>query len=493
MRTRNATHALRSAFRVFLIVCCAFGVVFAAWPARAQSAAAEHGVSALMVSDIHFEPFWDPGKAAKLAAAPTSGWKSILGAPDSPDRAQKFAALEQTCKTRGEDTTFPLYESSLKAIVARASDAKFVTVSGDLISHSFTCKFGAVFPQAAPGDYQAFVMKTIDFVVRSLREALSGVPVYAALGNNDSGCGDYQLDANSDFLTSVGKIVTAELPQSERAQAEKDFAAGGYYSVTLPAPMEHARLLVLDDLFMSRRYQTCAGKDDPAPAAAQIAWLAQQLSQARRQGLQVWVMAHIPPGVDAYATATKGKNICEGKDPTMFLSSEALPDAMIPYGDVIRLAIFAHTHMDELRLLQPEAERQTKNTVVIKMVSSISPIDGNDPSFTVARVEPETATLKDYRVFVASNQSGTGATWAEEYDYARAYHEPEFSAAAVRELIGKFAADPSGQSAASQNFIRSYSPGASVGALQLFWPQYVCALKNDAGAAFAACACGATP
>jgi sphingomyelin phosphodiesterase acid-like 3 len=108
-------------------------------------------------------------------------------------------------------------------------------------------------------------------------------------------------------------------------------------------------------------------------------------------------------------------------------------------------------------------------------------------------VEPETATLKDYRVFVASNQSGTGATWAEEYDYARAYHEPEFSAAAVRELIGKFAADPSGQSAASQNFIRSYSPGASVGALQLFWPQYVCALKNDAGAAFAACACGATP
>ena len=37
----------------------------------------------------------------------------------------------------------------------------------------------------------------------------------------------------------------------------------------------------------------------------------------------------------------------------MFLSSEALPETMAKYGDVIRLAIFAHTHMDEMRLLEP--------------------------------------------------------------------------------------------------------------------------------------------
>jgi sphingomyelin phosphodiesterase acid-like 3 len=446
-----------------------------------------------MVSDIHFEPFWDPAKAARLAAAPVAEWKSILAAPVSPDRAQRFAALEQTCKTRGEDTTFALYESSLKAIAGHASQAKFVTVSGDLISHSFTCKFGAVFPQAAPGDYQAFVIKTIDFVLQSLREALPGVPVYAALGNNDSGCGDYQLDANSEFLASVGKAITAEFPRAEREQAEENFAVGGYYSITLPAPIEHTRLLVLDDLFMSRRYQTCAGKDDPAPAAAQIAWFTRQLSEARRKGENVWVMSHIPPGVDAYGTLAKAKNICKGHAPTMFLSSEALPDAMIQYGDVIRLAIFAHTHMDELRLLEPASEDKVKKAVVVKMVSSISPIDGNNPSFTLARIEPGTAALQDYRVFVASNQTGSAATWSEEYDYGKAYHEPDFSRAAVQNLIGKFAADTGAQSAASQNFIRSYSPGASVRELQLFWPQYVCALKNDAADAFAACACGATP
>jgi sphingomyelin phosphodiesterase acid-like 3 len=31
-------------------------------------------VPVLMVSDIHFEPFWDPGKAAQLAAKPESDW-----------------------------------------------------------------------------------------------------------------------------------------------------------------------------------------------------------------------------------------------------------------------------------------------------------------------------------------------------------------------------------------------------------------------------------
>ncbi len=98
-----------------------------------------------------------------------------------------------------------------------------------------------------------------------------------------------------------------------------DFAAGGYYSVSLPAPVETTRLLVLDDLFMSDRYQTCGGKADAAPAAAQIAWLKQQLNEARDKKEKVWVMAHIPPGVDSYSTARKWMTICAGGKPKMFL------------------------------------------------------------------------------------------------------------------------------------------------------------------------------
>jgi sphingomyelin phosphodiesterase acid-like 3 len=454
-------------------------------------AAPAANIGALFVSDIHFEPFWDPGKAVKLAATPTDQWKAILAAPDSPDRTDRFAAIERACPTRGEDTTYALYQSSLRAIRRQAAGAKFVAVSGDLIAHSFTCKFTAVFPQASPGDYRTFVEKTIAFVVDSLREALPSVPVYAALGNNDSDCGDYQLDANSEFLAATAKLMAADLPLAERQRAEHDFAAGGYFSVSLPAPIEHARLLVLDDLFMSRRYQTCAGKSDRAPAAAQIAWLKQQLNQARRSGVRIWVIAHIPPGIDAYSTATKHRNICSGEEPAMFLNSEALPEALADYGDVIRLAIFAHTHMDELRLLEPAKSGAHESGVALKMVSSISPIDGNNPSFTVAQIDPRSATLKDYRVFVASNQTGVNTAWSEEYDFAKTYQKADFSAASLKRLIAEFDADPVAQTSASRNFIRDYSPGLGVPELEAFWPQYVCALKHDDGPAFATCACAA--
>ena len=76
-------------------------------------------VEALFVSDIHFDPFWDPAKAAQLEAAPVSGWNTILAEPASADQAARFAELQQTCKVRGADTSYALYESSLGGDTAR--------------------------------------------------------------------------------------------------------------------------------------------------------------------------------------------------------------------------------------------------------------------------------------------------------------------------------------------------------------------------------------
>ena len=47
--------------------------------------ARHHGVAALMVSDIHFEPFWDPAKAAELESAPARSWDAILAGPLGAD------------------------------------------------------------------------------------------------------------------------------------------------------------------------------------------------------------------------------------------------------------------------------------------------------------------------------------------------------------------------------------------------------------------------
>jgi sphingomyelin phosphodiesterase acid-like 3 len=449
-------------------------------------------VSVLLVSDIHFEPFWDSAKAAQLESAPARSWDAILAAAPSADRQQRFDALQDKCHARGPDTPYALFKSSLTAIRAKAGAAGFVVVSGDLVAHAFSCKYSALFPQASPQAYRAFVVKTLDYVLHALRKALPGVPVYGALGNNDSGCGDYQLDANSEFLRAAGTVFTEGFPAAEREKALPSFGAGGNYSIALPAPIEHTRLLVLDDLFLSRRYSTCDGKSDADAGTAQIAWLRGELERAREHKEKIWVMGHIPPGIDPFTTILKMRNVCGGKSPDEFLASDELGNTIGDFGDVVRLAIFAHTHMDELRLLKPsgsEAPRNAQAGVPVKLVSSISPINGNSPSFTVAQVDPGTAVMVDYKVFAASNTTGVDAEWTREYDFAEAFHESEFSAATLGKLIAGFAADPGAQTTASQNYIRNYYVRDVSAEIKAFWPQYSCALSNLTAESYRTCVC----
>jgi sphingomyelin phosphodiesterase acid-like 3 len=458
-------------------------------PADQSKPAEAHSIPAFMISDIHFDPFHDPGKVKALVAAPVSEWKSILAAPASANQEQAFDSLQQTCNARGVDTPFVLLRSSLQAMQAHLPNAKFMVVSGDLIAHGFTCRYSTLFPNAAPGDYQAFVLKTLSFVVRELRAAFPEMPVYVALGNNDTGCGDYKLDANSSFLAEAGKIIAEGLPPTEREAAISQFAAGGYYSVSMATPMHDTRLIVVNDLFLSPKYTTCAGKSDTAAATAQMAWLEQQLTEAQKAGQQVWVMGHIPPGIDPYSTAEKLRNVCGGEKAVTFLASNQMADLLVDHSSVVRLAIFAHTHMDEMRLLKPEGKAGNDSTVAVKIVSSISPVDGNNPSFTIARVDPSTAVLEDYEVIAASNQTGVATRWAKEYDYRETYHEKEFTPATLGKLLGEFRADSTASAAISQAYIRDYFVGDASLLLSPFWPQYVCALDNRTSKSFAACVC----
>jgi len=461
-------------------------------PHKAQPA--KSTVSALLISDIHFEPFWDPAKVPQLAAAPASEWKAILAAATPPDQPQRFQSLQQTCRVRGADTSFPLFESSLQAVRNHAAGVRFATVSGDLLSHAFQCKYNALIPNSTPEAFRTFAEKTLTYIMGELNGALPNVPVYAALGNNDSDCGDYRLDAHSEFLAVAGKEFTRDFPSSERQAAQESFAVGGYYSVSLPAPVENVRLLVLDDIFMSKNYATCAGKPDPAAAGEQLAWLRQKLSDARASKQKVWVMGHIPPGVDLYATARKMTDICGGQLPTMFLSSEKMADVLAEFGDVVELAIFAHTHMDELRILKDSGKSAPSGRgVAVKMVPSISPINGNYPSITLAQIDPSSAELLNYQVIAASNLTGVDAKWKEEYDFARGFRKAGFTSSAVSELIGGFSADSGAKTPASQNYIKDFSVGYASPLLSLAWPQYVCTLSNYTAESFRSCACPAAP
>jgi sphingomyelin phosphodiesterase acid-like 3 len=462
-------------------------------------------IPALFLSDIHFDPFADPALVPKLNAAPAADWATILVTPASATQQTDEAAVQKACPVRGNDTSAVLWRSSLQALHAQASHARFATLTGDLLAHDFDCKYRILVPAATPADYLTFIEKTLVYVFSTLRSTLPGVPIYTALGNNDTACSGNHLDANSEFLARIAPILAdaLDVPNAARPPILRDIASGGFYSTLISGPhtgiTTPTRLIVVDNLFFLSEYGTCARTPDRSEEAAQITWLNTQLAEARTRHENVWVIGHIPPGVSLYTTFLQRRNICGGQPPAMSLDSEKLAQALADNADIVRLAIFAHTHSDAFALIPPNLGDPPPVTplrphlglgVPVKVVASISPVNGNNPSFTLATVDPATATLRDYTVIEASNLTGIDTTWAKQYTYSEDYAEPDFSPASLANLIATFRADPAAESSASQAYLRHhYSTGAAAAVLKTFWPVYVCAMDHDSGPSFTACAC----
>jgi len=250
--------------------------------------------------------------------------------------------------------------------------------------------------------------------------------------------------------------------------------------------MQHTRLLVLEDIYMMSGFSNCEADDtDQKGAQEQLAWLARELDGARQRGERVWVLGHVPPEINPKAALARGLALCTGGDVEGYLSSDALVNSLTAHADVVRLALFGHTHMDELHLLGSK-----ENEVPMKIVASVSPVDGNTPSFTVAKVSPASAMLMDYTVYTASNTTGTGTTWAKEYAFGETYGETSFSSKTLGDLIGRFRADTSGTGAESLAYQTHFYKGHAPIPLGPFWQGYVCSLDHATGAGFKACVCG---
>src|SRR5579875_2469153 len=148
----------------------------------AALAAGQSTVPAVLLSDIHFDPFHNPHVFAQLQAAPIDRWPSILDAtPDLVEDADR-AALQVECRMHGVDTPWPLLKTSLAAAHDAQPDPVFVSMSGDLLSHQFSCRFRHVAHSANPAELSAFAAKTVAFVAMELKQTWPRTPVYLALG-----------------------------------------------------------------------------------------------------------------------------------------------------------------------------------------------------------------------------------------------------------------------------------------------------------------------
>ncbi len=209
----------------------------------------------LSLTDFHFDPFYDPKLFRELVQSPPSEWTRIF------DGSQVSGYGEY-----GKDSNYNLFVSALKHAALVAPKAEFILLAGDWLAHGFSDTYYQYAGNRDPRGLHEFIDKTITFLTQRIREQFPDIPIYPVLGNEDSYCGDYQLEPQGEFLRRTADTwkVLFHNGNNERAFMQT-FLTGGYYAVAAPGTPKH-RVVVLNTVFFAADYQNKCGnpKDDPA-------------------------------------------------------------------------------------------------------------------------------------------------------------------------------------------------------------------------------------
>src|SRR5438874_6928896 len=273
--------------------------------ASGQQAASVQAVAGqvLVMSDLHFDPMADPRLVDQLAAAEPEQWSAVL---DSSD--------DRSLGLYGRDSNWMLLRSALRQMAETLPKPAFVLISGDFLAHGFRQEFDAAAKDHSDAAYRIFVRKTMQFMGLQLEQTFPATPILPALGNNDEECGDYQLQPGGPFLADTLPVLRRLVGSAGSPGFDRDWQSYGNYS----ARAENIRVLSTNTNFLSIHYRNaCGSATDGDPGRATLEWLEAELAAAKDAGERVWLLYHIPPGIDGYATLRQG----------------ACPGAMIPMWD----------------------------------------------------------------------------------------------------------------------------------------------------------------
>ncbi|GLK83478.1 metallophosphoesterase [Ancylobacter defluvii] len=430
------------------------------------------------ISDIHFNPFEPPLRSRALAGLPLAEWPAHFAA-DPSHRLSRW----------GEDTNHALLETALAEISRAAAGSDFVLLTGDLLAHDFPARTESAFGfRAGSAESRAFAVKTTLFVAARLRAALPGKPILLSLGNTDSGCGDYRIDAGGPYLQATRETVR-ELVGSSLLAADFDesYLAGGFYAASHPT-LADTTLLVLDDALWSPAYRNACGTTGLDAAHAMLSWLERQLATAEAAGRKVWLMHHIPAGIDAYGTLRAKGETCRERIVPMLAEPFAsrFTGLLARYAGTVTASFSGHDHHDDYRLLR---DRTGAVIGTEKIAPAISPVFGQNPGFLVFSYDRASGAMTDFVARYLANletaATAAAAEWKQEYRFAAAYAAGAFTPSAVEAMWKQL--QPAG--AADAPFRRFYNVShGELGSDEL--PAYACAIGYTEPAAFAACYCG---
>ncbi len=374
----------------------------------------------LIASDIHFNPMADATLVASLAAADPERWEAIL----QRTRPESFSPY-------GQDTNWWLLQSALDQMRKTLSHPAFVMFTGDLLAHRFRKKYLNATHDEDLEHYRAFVLKTVEFLAIEFRKRFPGTKILVTPGNNDEDCGNYSIQAGGTFLSDTADLAR-ELAGADASFLD-DWKALGSYGVPHPA-IQGVRILSLNSIFFSNNYhaknfsQGCAVVESTG-ASDLMRWLRSKLEAARQANQKVWLMFHIPPGIDGYATTHRSK---EQENAGAASVATSCADSIVPmwmpiwtaefdslletYQDVILASFAGHTHTDDFRLVNNAGV----NKAFVLIDPPVSPIYDQNPAFRIVTFRGD-GSLADQTTYYLTNLEQASrkvrGRWKKEYRF----------------------------------------------------------------------------
>eukprot|EP00929_Paragymnodinium_shiwhaense_P103068 TRINITY_DN66356_c0_g1_i1.p1 TRINITY_DN66356_c0_g1~~TRINITY_DN66356_c0_g1_i1.p1 ORF type:complete len:524 (-),score=81.11 TRINITY_DN66356_c0_g1_i1:490-2061(-) len=392
----QAMKAIAASAAVLVVVCCALAgcpeggfsrlrtiaseLIVAPWPA------ARHSQSKFFVwlTDPHVDRYYGtPSQQCRHA-----------NVPEAAARAYGVA---------GCDPPLVLFESAAAAaaeVAAAKGGAEFVLFTGDFSRHRQSLLVD-------PWDNVSRTVLEVAEVLGSMfstRERSERV-VLGSLGNSDSP-EDYELNItqhsrSNPWLQDVARqLVAADVLTEEPANA---YSYGGFRQVDVGALM----ILLLDTVIYSAKRRPRSQEEDPF---YQFAWLRGRLREAVAQRRPVWIVGHIPPGIETHGYGELWHPFYLDR----YL--ELVQD--LELAACIQAQLFGHTHADEFRLLPNGAH----DGGFVLIAGAISPVFESNPSFRLVEYDEQTGRVLNYQVYWAElPEVGETPTWKLGYDAVSAY------------------------------------------------------------------------
>ena len=381
-----------------------------------------------MMSDLHFDPMADPKLVDRLSSAEPKEWPDVFDSSDN-----------ETPARYGADSNWALLRSALWQAKQTLPNPAFVVLPGDFLAHNFRHQFDAAAANHSDAAYRQFVYKTMQFLASQLERTFPDTAILPALGNDDSYCGNYQLQPQGPFLADTLPVFRALVGALASLGFDRNWMSYGNYSVTV----RDLRMIFPNTVFFSANYHNgCGSAAEADPGSATLAWLETELAAAERAQQRVWLVYHIPPGVDGFTTLRRGS--CPNAIIPMWKQIYAEPFYALTrkYSDTIVASFAGHIHMDDFRLLGDDNGYYG----FVLITPALSPIYGQNPAFRTVTSDAAGGILDQTTYELANLREavdGAPPTWRAEYTFTQAWQLPRIDLASLTQLYAKTADVPS--------------------------------------------------